>query len=166
MSGWGDDPFPSARSVEPAPEVVDHGDVDTPEAVQEPANEQAPKLLAGLRNGAWLDRQAFPPLAYQGLPAGLGEPHPLRAGVDQAAADQGLSDRAADRPASDHRIGGVGELPQGGPLGGGQLRWPQVGRVTGIAGGGRVEWDWGAPGAQGAELDLGPGPAPAWGRPR
>src|SRR6266508_4054099 len=85
----------------------------------------------------------------QRLAAGLGEPHPLRATVDQAAADQPLGDDPADRPAGDHRGAGIGEPSQGGPFFGGESR----------------SWSWEAPGARGAALDPGPGPSPAQSRP-
>jgi hypothetical protein len=60
MNGWGDDAFGMAGQADRAAAV----DVAEAGTVQQPPNGQVPKLLAGLRNGAWLDRQQFPALAY------------------------------------------------------------------------------------------------------
>lgn len=99
----------------------------------------------------------------QHLAAGLGEPDPLRAAVNQAATDERESGGATDRPVGDHRRVGVGELLQRGPFCDGQL---QTRTAAGRLGRRRLgHGARGAPGTQGAGLDLGPGPAPAWGRP-
>ena len=98
----------------------------------------------------------------QGVTASVGEPHPLRAGTNQAPAGEGQGDGSTDRPAGHDRGAGLGELLEGGPFSCGQLRRRGVGAciAVGLKRGGRE-----APGAQGAGLDLGPGPARCWDRP-
>jgi AAA domain len=65
MTGWGDDAFAMAALAEASSDPAQPAaDTPAPSTVGEPGNGEASKLLAGLRNGAWLDRQQFPPLHY------------------------------------------------------------------------------------------------------
>jgi hypothetical protein len=98
----------------------------------------------------------------QHLAAGSGEPDPLGARMDQAAMDQGEGDGATNRPVRHYRIAGVGKLLQRGPLRRGQLRHGPTGRLGRRSLEPRLR---GAPGTQGARLDLGPGPTPPWDLP-
>jgi hypothetical protein len=98
----------------------------------------------------------------QQLAAGSGEPDPLGAGMDQAAMDQGEGDGPTNRPARHYRTAGAGKLLQRGQLRRGQLLHGSTGRLDRRSLEPRLR---GAPGTQGARLDLGPGPAPPWDRP-